>query len=331
MIFLKVLPIIVVLSLLDGLAPAGQGSGPAVDVSATLVTPDGKPAAKGKVALVEVGRLVEIVDGDLDENQTRCPIERTDEGGRFHFAAAVREFWLVVVHPSGEARVQCSRDSIPKKITLTPWARVEGTYRVARKPKPGVEIEIGWHQYLGSPAAHLYIRNRQITDATGGFVFERVIPGRGGIGHVRARNLGDPSETTSFCRRDASFVSGRTTRVEFGATGRPVTGRLKRPITAPEVPWSQAYINVRPTGRLHGDELAFTAAVANNGEFWVDDVPIGKYSLFVRFRPVGGGWLPAHPFEVPSINEKLWQKPVDLGVLQLIEDPITGGKAFNKK
>jgi hypothetical protein len=237
------------------------------------------------------------------------------------------------VLPSVEAQVQCSPDSIPKTITLTPWARVEGTYRVARKPKPGVDIDIRWQQNLmfGPQAAHLYMTNRQTTDANGRFVFERVMPGRGLISSLPRRNLDDPSEMTSACTRDASFLSGKTTHIEFGASGRPVTGQLKRRSGAPKVPWSEAYINVRPAGRLRGDELAFTATAANNGEFWVNDVPMGKYSLSVWFRPRGMGRLPGHLFEVPNINEKLSQKPVDLGVLQLVADPIPLGKAANKK
>ena len=85
---------------------------------------------------------------------------------------------------------------------------------------------------------------------------------------------------------------------------------LKRPRAAPQLPWSQAYINVRPAGRLRGDELAFTATAATNGEFWVDDVPMGKYSLSVWFGRVGAGRLLGHLFQVPSINEKLRRKAV---------------------
>jgi hypothetical protein len=330
---LKFLTLIVVLSLLDVLAPAGQDYGLAVDVSASIVTPDRKPAAKAKVALLEIGRRIDIRDGEFDEKQTRCPIERTDEAGRFHFATEARDFWLVVVHPCGQAQVECLTYSIPKTITLTPWARVEGTYRVARKPKPGVDIGISWQQNLmiGPQAAHLFMTSRQTTDANGRFAFERVMPGKGRIGSVLQRNLGDPSEIASACRREASLLSGKTTNVEFGASGRPVIGQLKRPSTAPEVPWSQAYVYVRPVGRLREDQLIFTTAVANNGEFWVDDVPTGKYLLNVWFSRAGRGRLLGHPFEVPNINEKLSQRPVDLGVLQLTADPIPAGKAVNKK
>jgi hypothetical protein len=52
---------------------------------------------------------------------------------------------------------------------------------------------------------------------------------------------------------------------------------------------------------------------------------MGKYSLSVWFGRVGGGRL-FDLFQVSSINEKPWQKPVDLGVLQLTADPIRVGK-----
>ena len=53
-------------------------------------------------------------------------------------------------------------------------------------------------------------------------------------------------------------------------------------------------------------------------------MPGGKYTLFARH----GGPRLVHDFEVPDVNEKLWQRPVDLGVVQLTEDTTPAQNAF---
>ena len=198
-----------------------------VDATAVVVTPDGKPAVKAQVALVAIGHTVQICDGQIVEKGTPCA--RTDAAGRFHFASAEWQFWLIVVHPSGQAHVQCTPVAAPKNVRLAAWAQVEGTYLIARKPKPGVGIDLHSYEFLniGPHGVWLIDSNRQMTNANGRFGFERVMPGEGSVGKPWQRNLDDPMEMTSACVRKMHFLSAKTTRVEFGTAGRPVIGRTR--------------------------------------------------------------------------------------------------------
>ncbi len=85
------------------------------DIVPTVLTADGAPAARAKVALGAAGsQVMMVVNGDFT-SQTYCPHEVTDEAGRFHFGPQTADFWLVIFHPSGVAQLKCSPLSIPPK------------------------------------------------------------------------------------------------------------------------------------------------------------------------------------------------------------------------
>ena len=98
--------------------------------------PNGVPARKAQIAVAVVGSTVWIKNGELfwSKNAARC---EADDRGRFQFALPTVDFSLVITHPSGFLRLNCSRNSNPVTIKLVAWARVEGTLRVAGKLLPG--------------------------------------------------------------------------------------------------------------------------------------------------------------------------------------------------
>jgi hypothetical protein len=299
----------------------------AVDIAARVVTPAGADAVQAKVALAEPGQEVEIQDGDLDEDL--CPCTTSDSRGRFHLATDAQDFWLVVTHSSGYLQLQCSSDSPPKILKLTPWARIEGTYNVERRPKPGVQLLIRSHANLmvRDIAAHLMVQGQQTTDRNGHFLFERVVPGDGIIGSGGEK---DENGNWSAMTRDAHFDSGKTTRIDFGITGRPVIGQLRGPSPKQTVPWKSARVSVHRFPAHRGEHLEFLVTVDSQGNFSVDDVPVGEYWLNAMFNRPGIGRLVGHRFSVPANNEKLWRRPIDLGVLTLLEDPGPGVRALKK-
>jgi hypothetical protein len=228
--------------------------------------------------------------------------------------------------------LKCSPESSPKVIHLTPWARVDGTFRVAGKPQADVPIWIGQglNSEYGPKAPHLFTDYQETTDAQGRFVFDRVIPGQGQIGRSLRLTVKDGSAAmTSSCMVPVKFVAGQTTHLEFGTSGRPVVGKLRRTAgPKPEVPWSFARVEVRPEDPARRESsLHFTATPDREGNFCIDDVPVGDYGLLVRFDRPGGGYLVGHHFSVPAINDKLSQKPVDIGVLTLTPGDL---QPFNK-
>jgi hypothetical protein len=108
---------------------------------------------------------------------------------------------------------------------------------------------------------------------------------------------------------------------------------LRRPPDSKaDVSWSDALVTVRADDpQLKESNPTFSATVDRNGNFAIDDVPQGNYVLNVlfsrRFDRPGGGYLVGHHFSVPAINDKLSQKPVDIGVLTLMPGDL---QPFNK-
>ncbi len=236
----------------------------------------------------------------------------------------MKEFWIVITHPSGFARLQSWLDAPPKTLRLTAWARIEGTFRIARKLQPNVTIGINPDiSGLVSPnGAQFTMSYSEATDANGRFVFEHVAPGPGRIGQAFRMTINeDSAQMTSAASVAVNFRPGRTTSLDLGASGRPVIGQLRLPPDMqPEIPWRCALIFVRPLDpQLREADLRLSATANRAGNFCVDDIPIGNYVLLVHLfgspRPTTG-----FRFSVPPTNEKLSQRPVDLGVLTLKAD-----------
>ncbi len=162
--------------------------------------------------------------------------------------------------------------------------------------------------------------NRGKTDANGKFVFERVIPGQALIGRQGPyyQQIG-PNEASSWSTSSAYFFSGKTSRMDFGASGRPVIGQLRQaPGSKPGLPWTTARVQVTSVGQgAQQPFLNLIATVDHNGNFCIDDVSVGRYVLSVGFGKSPRGEFSSYPVTVPEINEKLSQRPVDLGILTL--------------
>jgi len=67
---------------------------------------------------------------------------RTDAGGKFKLPPSPEQAQIFVLHESGYALVDASSVQKNGEITLTAWARIEGTVRHAGKPANGVQLEL---------------------------------------------------------------------------------------------------------------------------------------------------------------------------------------------
>jgi hypothetical protein len=309
----------------DGLGVASANASGPDRFLATVLTPDGRPAAKAKVAIGLAGSQILIKNGDIDD-QSKCARRQTDTAGRFHFPLPPANSWLVITHPAGYARLKCSPKSPPDIIQLTRWARVEGTLRVGRKllRNEKVHIILDADAWLAPPDPLIFANDVQSTDSNGRFVFERVIAGEGRIGRLSVSLSNSSRGATSSTMLRARFVSGNSTHIDLGTSGRPVIGQLKPASDArPDLPWKFALIVVRVDDRQVSESSPhFTAMPDSDGNFCIDDVPPGKYWLSVHFVGQGADQpTAARRFSVPSITEKLSQRPVDLGVLTLTREP----------
>ncbi len=160
------------------------------------------------------------------------------------------------------------------------------------------------------------------TGPNGRFVFERVIPGRGGI--VRDFSLAAneaASEAVSSAFAPATFSAGNTVHIDLGGTGRAVVGKLRPPRGfSDKVHWHFAIVTLQSGGsEARPDRPSFKATVGSDGAFRIDDVPAGGYSLSVRFQRDGIGRLRDQTLTVPLAQTSSSDQPVDLGTLTLEE------------
>lgn len=293
------------------------------DIAAKVVTPRILPAAGARVALGVAGSQINVKNGEIDQGSTYSAQEETDASGRFRFPPQDSDFHLIITHPSGYAHIQGTPEwPLVRAIPLEAWARVEGVYRVEKRPVANVPITLfvtGRDSY-GADVPSIFTHHDVTTGPDGRFVFERVVPGHGRIGRRIMLTVNDgAADVTSSCMVAADFPAGKTVHMDLGGAGRPVTGKLQAPEGLEEkVRWNFALVTVEsdePEARKLGPH--FTATVDRDGTFRIDDVPSGHYSLSVIFDREGAGRLINHRFNVPSMEGDVSVQPVELGVLPL--------------
>jgi beta-lactamase regulating signal transducer with metallopeptidase domain/protocatechuate 3,4-dioxygenase beta subunit len=320
----------------------------AEDIAATVLTPENQPAAGAKVALGIVGSQISVANGTIDDGSTYAARSDTDSAGRFRFSSPEGDYQLVITHPSGFAYLKSDEQELPGKISLTAWARVEGTFRVASKPVANVPITINTriiHSY-GNDVPSIFTHHDVTTGADGRFVFERVFPGKARIGRrIMLTVENGATDVTSSAMVHAEFPAGKTTSIDLGGSGRPVIGKLAGPAGHKEkVLWNFALVDVQlnlpgpppPDGiennperrkawqaarqayeELRTESPAFSASVARDGSFRIDDMPPGDYVLMVHFSQHRAGHLSNHRFSVPPTDARQAGQPLDLGTLAL--------------
>jgi hypothetical protein len=100
--------------------------------------------------------------------------------------------------------------------------------------------------------------------------------------------------------------------------GRPVIGKLQRAADSKgSLPWPVADITVTRVGPRGSDWTFFMARADRDGNVCIEDIPPGDYVLNVRFLKAKDEPSITHRFGVPAVDNKILQRPVDLGVLTL--------------
>jgi len=347
---------------------------PAQDIATTILTPDGKPAIDAKIAVGVKNTQISIRNGDIRDSSTSATLVRSNTNGHFHTPATSEPFQLVITHPAGFAHYQSDSGPLPDPLRLTPWARVEGQFRIGNKPAPKVYLTIQesiFHQ-SNENGPQFSTWTIQPTGPDGRYDFDRVFPGKGYLSREISLMVHEGArEATSAIMVPLEFVAGKTIHLDLGRTGRPVIGKLVPPANHKEkVTWQFAmidgyrfldpppgimaleelqkdpqkyltwYKNWKASDRYAtekasyekyeaahekqmSESLRFSASVAPNGAFRIDDVPAGTYAMTVRFHSdnpkihPSPGYLINHIFSVPPAEAKASTTPVDLGTLTL--------------
>ena len=204
---------------------------PATDITATVLTPAGQPAAKAEIVLNTPGAQVSMRNGAFDRSSTYCELREAGDSGQFRFPAQEKPFQLIALHATGYGRVNVTPEMVPKHITLEPWARVEGVYRVGGKPVPGVPILLqSGDEIFYRDEPHASNHQDAVTDAQGRFVFEHVFPGKARVSRDVIRMVHEGIiPFGSSITLPTQLPADKTTQIELGGTGRAVIGKLQPP------------------------------------------------------------------------------------------------------
>jgi hypothetical protein len=340
---------------------------PAENIAPLIVSADGSPAAGARIVVGLAGSQVHIENGAIDDGSTYAAKYVADNAGRVSIPPQDGAYQLVITHPSGFAYVKSTETSNPETIKLTPWAKVEGVFRVGPKPTSGARLHINTSaiESYGDDVPRIYTQHDTTTEADGSFVFERVLPGEGRIGRDIVYMVDEgATEVTSSKMMPLEIAPGETKRIDLGGDGRPVAGSLAPPEGhTDEVQWSFARVFVTIAGEPKSPQAPvevqkdpgryqtwwrewsesdegkawreaqkeyqhrrdaspyFNASVDRDGNFRIDDVPPGEYSLSVNMdeRPIGQ--LRDYAFSVPPAEGEDAQETVDLGFLTLERNP----------
>ena len=329
----------------------------APNITAIILTPDGKPAIKAKVVIGEADSQINIKNGEFSSQTHAVKIDSSAEG-RISFPARDEEFQLYLLHPTGFAFLKSEEGFIPERVSLTPWARLEGTFRVGSKIVPFVRLRVtgGTHSFPDF-GHHVWVDNSVTTDKNGKFVFDRIIPGDGSISRyfVHMVNQG-PTEETSSKRVPVKYVAGKTIKLDLGRTGRPVIGKLVLPHSTKNEQlkfWKQASLQM---ATFAGEPLPQPTPPANiktaeqrkawgqqwsesdQGKVWkslyklrqqiLSETPRYEFSVSQdgTFRidnvpegdyVINGAGITDFRFTVPPLKKEYMEEPLDLGELTI--------------
>lgn len=190
----------------------------------------GEPVPNCTVVLSEPGESPSMDrDAQLRYGSSRGDSVRTDSQGRFEFAPKLDARRLFAAHDAGYA--EASPDEVRKtgKVTLVPWGRVTGSFRIGQNGWAGqpIVVQSAYNRYGGEEATpRLSLWLRATTDANGDFVIERVPPGDRRVSwEIRLRE-GNESVTAHSHGLPILLKPGDTASVTLGGPGRAVIGRI---------------------------------------------------------------------------------------------------------
>jgi len=223
---------------------------PAEDIAATILAPDGQPAAGAKIAVGLSGSQINVKNGDIDDGGTYAPRLDADSEGHFSIPPRDDPFQLVITHPAGFAYIRSADGAIEDPIRLTAWARIEGTFRIGEKIAPNIDITMNTesiNEYT-EDGPHIFSTYDVTTGQDGRFAWGRVFPGKARIGRRLLLMVGDGAvEATSSQMWPIELTAGETTTLNLGGTGRAVVGKLAPPAGFTGRPlWNLALMHVEP-------------------------------------------------------------------------------------
>jgi hypothetical protein len=297
---------------------AASAAGPtAKTITGIIMDERGTPLAGAEVHIVSAKKSISMYNPD--DRGLYHVVSGAD--GRYEIANPGGEFSVVVRSDDGYSYVKADDHTRGFDTRIQPWARVEGVVMEGAKIVGGATVTL---DHNGDCDDWSYTGQQTSTkaDANGHFVFAKVLAGEAMIGRNQEGSFHYPAHYAYTQVEPAGEAT-----IQVGGVGRPVVGRIA-PINDPHAVWAhnarhececsviRRDVAEKTQPPEHMYDLTAAAAharrqfgqteagseymiwsrpiygkVNSDGSFRVDDLPAGKYWLFVRtveFRPEVG-------------------------------------------
>jgi RNA polymerase sigma factor (sigma-70 family) len=312
---------------------------------------DGKPAAGAEVFAATVSTPVSVyaaVSGNVASTKTGAD-------GSFQLTPADEPLAIVARTQGAVAQALVKDLKTNPVMTLKEWGRLEGMLRAGSRVLPNARVHVVQDDVSGTwQEWHIMHEIDGRSDAAGHFAFDHLAPGQSIVGYIPEGRM---EATRNYV---IQVTPGNTTVFDVGGTGRRVEGRVDSPVkdyairevtlqplmpSPPDVisnlsePFRSAAVKswLHSSGMDHWQQHSqpYFAALQPDGQFGIDDVTEGTYSLQIMCAAVERGSFYAETaaslqtqLVMPASTQPSNEPPLNVGTLALkIHKRLTVGAA----
>lgn len=285
---------------------------PGATIHGRIVFPDGSPAPGVRIEYTPQGTHSEV----FSYYRLKLYYIETDADGRFRYEDLPPEKFTVEAYPRDYLPAPWTTESAlrPGEVRDLGTHRLEGGFGMTvkviwhedNKPVEGVEVVV---RPLVDPSPRTKTGQRRLTDAKGEARFQ----GLGGQASSRPLftvAVNDPDAGPVMSDEARPFEPGSTVVIALRKRNGVVKGRVVRPDGRP---LERFHVSLEPVGHNQRPLPVW----GENGEFRMQGVPEGRYTLLARYGNLQDGVVPG--VEVAVGGE------TDVGLIQMAEGAEIAG------
>jgi thiol-disulfide isomerase/thioredoxin len=285
-------------------------------VAGSVLQPDGKPAKDADVYLCD-HMMPTFENGKIKSGVSSVIAVKSDAAGRFELPPRTDQYKLIIIHDSGWTELALADAAGLQNLRLRAWCTISGRLMLGGQPRPDQTIWIRPSPMASTDGVHRQLfQYRTTTDEQGRFILNRVIDGPTVVSVMRIVQMSDGRD--SYVEDHGVPLQlepgQKVSDLQIGGNGRAViahliiapdlkerglipsagTLRLSPPLPGfvPPPTWDslsadekrqvrQAYEATEEYQRYARSVKEYSAPLAPDGTMRFEDVPAGRYSLYV--------------------------------------------------